>query len=404
MKLIKLIFIICYPALSFLANAQQLCTLQPEDYNEDSAQSIHAFEDNIENKISLVYQEEYPHLKIKTQEIRRLTKHLKKLEKKLFKQYVKRIHKHHKVPQISHLKMYRKQLSFLHILDQNLQSEEEFNAATKALFTKKSFTFDAYRKAVDERSTLKNLIDKMNDEIEPMQQPHFLYPPHIDFSIRSNDIYYGDIQMEVFFTPPKDDLLKIPFLNTGFETNRNTIIYTCIHLNAHDKSKNAGFIYFLNATKFNILSLTDIITNFDLVVRSLLTFYREPEVIIAPVPITEDPAGKIITPLTKVVNTLSVLQPLKIVNNVISKMQIFTVASRLNPTAQLIMDNVDVGVKGIYIHPEGLKVRYAASTLYGLVNMDLITQNQKADFSGFMNVLTIEEPDHSDLIQDIKID
>ena len=398
MKLIKSLLVICCSFLYFSVNAEQLCTLQPEDYSEDSKQSIHAFEDNIEDRISLIYQAEYPHLKAKTKEIRQLKRELRRLERILFRKYVKKSHRHHKFAQVDRSKMYKRKLQFLDFLDQNLQSEEEFNSTEKADFAKNIFTFNRYREAVNERSSLKKLIDKINDEIEPLQQPHFLYTPKINFSMRTNDIYYGDIQMEVFFTPPKNDFLKIPFLNIGFETNRNTVIYTCIYLNAYDPARNAVFIYFLNATKLNILNLMDVVMNFDLIVRNILTYFREPEVIIAPAPITEDPAGSIITPLTKVINTLSILESLQFINNIISKMQIFTVASRLHPTAQLVLDNVDVGIKGLYIHPEGIKVRYAASTLYGLVRMNLITQSQKADFSGFMNVLTIEEeePGHSD--------
>ena len=389
-----IIFIKVSLFFSFYTFAQPFCVLQPENYDEQSMESIHTFEDNIESKISSIYQQEYPHLKEKTQEVRFFTKNLKKLEEQLFRKYVKRPHRHHRVSQISHSRIYKRKLQFLHFLDQDLQSEEEFNAVARAFFTKKSFTFDVYRESVSNRKQLQDLINEINSEIEPMQRPHFLYPPKVNFSIRNNDIYYGDIQMEGFFTPPKDNLLKIPFINIGFETNENTIIYTCIHLDAYDKSKNAVYIYFLNATKFNVVSLKDIVTNFDLVIRHFLTFYREPEVIIAPVPITEDPAGSIITPVTKVVNAMSFLKPLKVVNSVISRMQVFTVASRLNPTAQLIMDNVDVGIKGIYIYPTGLKIRYAASTLYGLFNFDLITQNQKADFSESMNTLTIEQSDN----------
>ena len=392
--LVKFYFIFC-----ITTNAEPFCILQPEDYDEKSIESIHSFEENIENKISLIYQTEYPHLKSKMEEIHKLKKKLQRLEKTLFKKYVKRPHRSHKYQHMNSAIRQKRKIKFLHFLDGNIQSEEEFHSALKDLFLKKNFNFTLYRETVARRTDLQHHINTINNEIEPMQQPHFLYPPKVDFSLRNNDIYYGDIQMEVFFTPPKDNLLKIPFLNIGFETNKNTIIYTCIHLDAYDESRNVVYIYFLTATKFHIVSLKDIVTSFDLIIRSILTFRREPEVIVSPVPLIEDPAGSIITPVTKVMDTLSVLQPLKVINSVISKMQVFTLASRLNPTAQIIMDNVDVGIKGLYIHPRGLKIRYAASTLYGLFNMDLITQNQQANFSEFMNVLTITEPDDSDSTQ-----
>ena len=400
MKFIKYFMLIkFYFIFSIFTNAEPFCILQPKDYDEKSIESIHSFEENIENKISSIYQTEYPYLKNKIEEIRELKKKLQRLEKILFNKYIRQPNRGHKYQHMNNVIRDKRKIRFHHFLDENIQLEEEFNSALKGLFARKSFSFTSYREAVAKRTDLQHLIDTINNEIEPMQQPHFLYPPKLNFSIRDNDIYYGDIQMEVFFTPPKDNLLKIPFLNIGFETNKNTIIYTCIHLDAYDESRNAIYIYFLTATKFNVVSLKDIVTSFDLIIRNILTFYREPEVIVSPVPIIEDPAGSIITPITKVMNTLSVLQPLKVINSVISKMQVFTLASRLNPTVQVIMDNVDVGIKGIYIHPKGLKVRYAASTLYGLFNLDLITQNQQKDFSEFMNVLTITEQDDSDSMQ-----
>ena len=406
MKFIRYFILIIFNFIFCITtNAEPFCMLQPEDYDEKSIESIHSFEENIENKISLIYQKEYPHLKSKIEEIRELKKELQGLERTLFKKYVKRPHRSHKYQHMNSAIKQKRKTKFLHFLDGNIQSEEEFNSALKGLFLKKSFNFTLYKEVVARRTDLQHSIDTINNEIEPMQQPHFLYPPKVNFSLRNNDIYYGDIQMEVFFTPPKDNLLKIPFLNIGFETNKNTIIYTCIHLDAYDKSRNVVYIYFLTATKFHIVSLKDILTSFDLVIRNILTFRREPEVIVSPVPLIEDPTGSIITPITKVVNTLSVLQPLKVINSVISKMQVFTLASRLNPTVQIIMDNVDVGIKGIYIHPKGLKVRYAASTLYGLFNLDLITQNQQVDFSEFMNVFTVTGSEDSDSTQNsIEID
>ena len=395
MKCLKhFIFIQISLIFSFYSFAQQFCTLQPENHDEQSIESIHTFEENIENKISLIYKTEYPHLKLKIEEIRKLRKELKKLENTLFKRYIKQVYRGRKYQQLNNAINRKRKEKFIQLLEQNILSEEEFNKVIKGLFTKRHFNFNVYREAVSNRSHLQKRINEINSEIEPMQQPHFLYPPKINFSFRNNYIYYGDVQMEAFFTPPKDNLLKIPFINIGFETDKNTIIYTCIHLDAYDESKNAVYIYFLNATKFDVVDFRDIFTNFNLIIRSILTFHREPEVIIAPAPITEDPAGSIITPITKVVNAISLLQPLKVINNIISKMQVFTIASRLNPTAQLIMDNVDVGIKGLYIHSTGLKIRYAASTLYGLFNFDLITQSQKADFSESMNIFTIEKSDH----------
>ena len=57
----------------------------------------------------------------------------------------------------------------------------------------------------------------------------------------------------------------------------------------------------------------------------------------------------------------------------------------------VIKNNVQVGVKGFMIQPDRLQIRYAGTALYGLIDFNLAVHNQSADFSSFMNMMTLDD-------------
>ena len=369
----KFLFLALFP---ICLKAQPLCRLQPDHFDHKS-KSLQIFEKNIEEKMTQIYQNEYQDLFSALKMKKELNHVLNHYQNLILNQYGA-----------------SSKEDFLNFFEQNFDTEIAFNSNIHKLQTQAQLNYPAYRDHAKIIFSLKQSLEDMDSILKIMQEPYFLYTPEFEFSIRENNISYGDLKMEVFFRPPKENMFKIPFLNIGFETDQNTVIYTCIHFDSFDPSQNIFYIYFLNMTKLYSPKITDLFFNTPLMMRHLLTLRRPPQALITPMPFVFNPLRGVLGAFEKTERvlqwsdgSLSVLDNSGIMN-FIGNLNFLDITSNLNPIQKVIVDNIDIGIKGILVQPEGLKIRYAGSAFYGLVTFNLAQTGHKSDFSYFMNVMT----------------
>ena len=165
--------------------------------------------------------------------------------------------------------------------------------------------FSVYRVYVDTLSELKNKVQEVNTSLLEIQSFGFLQMPDFGFSLKGSR-FYGYFRMEGLFRLPKDDLLKLPFLKIGFETNSNTVIYSCVHLDEFRPDRNRIYIYFLNTTKLYTFHWKDFFIRPNLAFRHLLTFRQDPQAVISPLPFVLNPLSS----TSETLNTLNQFQQL----------------------------------------------------------------------------------------------
>ena len=381
------LFFIC-PSFLF---AGEFCELQPDGFDGSKA-SILAFEKNIENKISEIYRTQYPLVIQKLTALEELQKKLKDFESQYKHKYVKVAPKHPKSSSVNALRKRKRREAFLHLVEQNISSEAELNEYLKKMKVIRQMPFRAYRAYVDTVNELKNKIQEINTSLLEIQSFGFLQLPDFGFSLEGSKAY-GYLKMEGLFRMPKDDLLKLPFLKIGFETNSNTVIYSCVHLDEFNSERNRIYIYFLNTTKIYNFHWKDFFMRPSLAFQHLLTFRQEPKAVISPLPF-------VLNPLSSTSGTLNTLNQFQQLNNhpafnqimsTVGQFDFLNFSLNLHPILKVIKNNVQVGVKGFMIQPDRLQIRYSGTALYGLINFNLAVHNQSADFSSFMNMMTLDD-------------
>ena len=384
---IYIFFIIC-PSFLF---AGEFCQLQPEEF-DDTRESILVFEENIENKISEIYRVQYPLVIEKVEALETLQKQLTRFENKYSRRYTRSSRRHPRSRAVDHSRRRKRKEIFLQLVDQNIQSETELQDYLKTIKVIRPMPFDVYRDYFNRVNELKEQIAEVNTSLLGIQSFGFLQFPDFGFSLRDSQSY-GNFKMEGLFRMPKDDLLKLPFLKIGFETNPNTVIYTCIHLDEFRPEKNRIYIYFLNTTKLYTINWKDFFMRPNLAIRHLLTFNQEPQAVISPLPFVLNPLAA----TSEALDNLGQFQQLSShasfsqIMNTAGRFRFLDFSASLNPILLAIKNNVQVGVQGFVIQPDKLQIRYAGTTLYGLINFNLAVQNQSADFSSFMNIMTLSE-------------
>lgn len=385
------VLLIMCPSFLF---AGEYCELQPEGFDE-SRRSILDFEENIENHVSDIYRAQYPVVEEKLKALRQLQNNLTKIENRYSRKYIRSGHRHPKNRAVDRSRRRKRKELFLQLAEQEIHSEEELDHYLKEVKVIRPMSFDVYQEYSNKVNNLKEQTEELNTSLLEIQSFGFLQFPDIGFSIRGSRSY-GHLKLEGLFRVPKDDLLKLPFLKIGFETSPNTIIYSCVHLDEFRPDKNRIYIYFLNTTKLYTIHWKDFIMRPNLAIRHLLTFRKEPQGVISPLPF-------ILNPLAEASETLDNLGQFQQLSNHASFNQIMNTAGRfnfldfsanLNPIFLAIKNNVQVGVQGFVIHSDKLQIRYAGTTLYGLINFNLAVQNQNADFSPFMNIMTLDDISH----------
>ena len=383
------LLIVC-PSFLF---AGEFCGLQPEEF-DDTRQSILAFEENIENKISEIYRIQYPTVVEKLKALKELQRELTRVENQHSRKYTRSAPRHPRNRAVDYTRKRNRKEIFLQLAEQNIHSESELNDYLMKVKVIRPMSFDVYQDYSNTVNELRVQIEEVNTSLFEIQSFGFLQAPHFGFSFRGNQSY-GHFKMEGLFRVPKDDLLKLPFLRIGFETNPNTVIYSCVHLDEFRPDKNRIYIYFLNTTKLYSIHWKDFFMRPNLVVRHLLTFSQEPRALISPL-------SFVLNPLAATSETLDTLGQFQQLSNYASFNQIMDIAGKfkfldfsanINPILTVIKDNVQVGIQGFVIHPDKLQMRYAGTTLYGLINFNLAVQNQSADFSSFMNIMTLDNGD-----------
>ena len=380
------LLIVC-PSFLF---AGEFCELQPEEFN-NTRQSILVFEENIENKISEIYRVQYPLVVEKLEALKGLEHELRRIENQYSQQYIRSAPRHPRNRAVDYTRKRKRKEIFLQLAEQNIHSESELNDYLAKVKVIRPMPFDVYQYYSSTVNNLKAQIEEVNTSLLEIQSFGFLQPPDFGFSFRG-DQSYGHFKMEGLFRVPKDDLLKLPFLRIGFETTPNTVIYSCVHLDEFRPDKNRIYIYFLNTTKLYTIKWKDFFMRPNLVVRHLLTFNQEPRAVISPLPF-------VLNPLASTSETLDTLGQFQQLSSYASFNQVMSIAGKfnfldfttnINPILTVIKDNIQVGIQGFVIHPDKLQMRYAGTTLYGLINFNLAVQNQSADFSSFMNIMTLD--------------
>ena len=233
-----------YPSFLF---AGEFCELQPEGF-DDSKASILAFEKNIENKISEIYQIHYPLIIQKLTALEKLQEEWKEFENQYENKYVKTVPRHPRSPFVNALRKRKRKEIFLTLAEKDITSAVELNQYLQKVKVIRPMSFDVYRDYVDTFNKFRNQVQEAHTALLEIQSFGFLQLPDFGFSLRGNRSY-GYFRMEGLFRLPKDDLLKLPFLKIGFETNSNTVIYSCVHLDELRTDKNRIYIYFFEYNK-----------------------------------------------------------------------------------------------------------------------------------------------------------
>ena len=374
---------------SFFMRAEEFCQLQPQmfDGNKDS---LKEFETNIEEALTEIYQKEYPRVAQESKDLDVSVRELNRVSRAFFNKYVERGGLRHQTKEDGS-KVTRREF-FSSVMDEGIHTEDEWNRVLEELSFVEKISFEEFQKDRVELNQLKDRVQILEDQISPMQAPYFLYPPQLSYSFRGGQISYGDLRVEAFFQPPKEDLFKLPFLNIGFGTDSNTVIYMCLHFDSFDAQKNRLYIYFLNTTKFFVLDWKDFFTDFNLMVRSLVHLRKPPEAQILPLPFEVSPVSDEISGFLKTTNSfVNQVNTLQNVTSVMNRLEFLDLTTQLNPVLAIVLNNVSFGIKGLVVHPERLQLHYAGSSLYGLINFNLGQFSQRTQFSSFMNVLTWEK-------------
>ena len=389
---IKTFFILVSFIFSFLVGAKEFCRLQPSSFDGEK-ESIREFEENIEEALSKIYQTEYPLLSEKFIKRSELVQQMVQIEDEFYEKYASMVSKKGSRDRSSFSS--RKKV-LAQGIEKGIQTKEEWEIFLQESSFVLSVIFEEFQKDLKGVMDKREVLQRLNDEISPLKAPYFLYPPKVSYSFRGGEVSYGDLQMEAFFRPPVEDLFKLPFLNIGFEMNQNTVIYTCLHFDSFDSDKNKLYIYFLNTTKFYELSWIDLFTDFNLVVRSVLSSGRPPEALVAPIPFVVNPAQNVSNFISKANSVTSQINSLKSVTSVMNQLDFLDFTAQINPVLRIILSNVDFGIKGVLVEPNRAQLSYAGSSLFGLINFNLGKYDQNADFSSFMNIFTWEEEDEAE--------
>ena len=371
--------------------AGEFCGLQPEEF-DGGKQSIAIFEKNIENEVSEIYRTQYPLVAAKLKILEEAQKKLAQLENKYIARYTRSSHRHPKSRAVNHSRKRQRREFLFQLTERNIQSESEFNESLSSAKGIRPIPFDVYRDYSNKVHELKEQIEEINTSLLEIQSFGFLQPPDFEFSLRNRGSH-GHFQMEGLFRVPKDDLLKLPFLKIGFETNPHTVIYSCIHLDEAAPERNRIYVYFLNTTKLYTIHWRDFFMRPNLAVQHLLTLNQRPQAVISPLPVVLNPLSTASTALGSLgqFQQLSNSASFNQLMGVVDRFNVLDFSVNLNPLLSVIKNNVKVGIQGFVIQPERLQIRYAGTTLYGLINFDLAVQNQRADFSSFMNIITLDE-------------
>ena len=149
----------------------------------------------------------------------------------------------------------------------------------------------------------------------------------------------------------------------------------------------------MNTTKLYNFHWKDFFVQPNLAFRHLLTFRQEPKAVISPLPFVLNPLSS----TSETLNTLSQFQQLSSypafnqIMSTVGQFDFLNFSLNIHPILTVIKNNVQVGVKGFMIQPDRLQIRYAGTAVYGLINFNLAVHNQSADFSSFMNMMTLDD-------------
>ena len=381
----KTFFIIWILSSTALLYAGEFCTLQPEPL-ESEREWIKNFEKNIEKSMSQIYKNNYPQLSEKIRELQQLNQEFRNFETDTANRYIRKPRKHHRASFIYHREMRNRRKEFLKLLDQDFNSAEGWGKVLKQNPVFREVSFEEYQNYRSKIHQFKKKIQELEELVLPIRSPHFLYPPEFDYSIRGGETY-GNLKMEVFFRSPKDNLFMLPFLNIGFEMDKNTVIYACLHLDSFDDSKNKLYLYFLSTNKIDLFHWKNIFLDQEKLIQAVLNWKKPPQASITPLHFVLNPTASAV----KTIQTMSSRLPF------LSKMTQFmdqfqflnlTWATNLHPALNFLWDNFNFGIKGVLIKPHQLQLRYSAKIAWGLIHFNLAKNNTKADFSSYMNVLT----------------
>ena len=384
----KLITAVILAVSSFSAIGKEFCSLHPKDQSLNSRQWVQTFEQNIENKMSEIYQNTYPELIALLKKLETVVEDLKTFEAYIFESHTNRVRRHHKNRSIKRVQENLRKTKILDLIEKDISNPEELEKELKEHSFIRPFSFEEYRRQAERIFEFKNTIEELNEKIRPMKAVHLLYPPEFDYSIRPSGIEYGNLKMEGFLSPPRNNLFRLPFLNIGFETNQNTVIYTCIHFDSFAPEKNFFYVYFLNATKLHSYNWRSLIFSPGEMVRFLVFARKPPEARITPLPFVFNPLASSLSALNTVNERLPELSASSRLSETVGQFNFLDWTANLNPAVKVVLDQFRFGVKGILIQPHRLKISYSASVFYGLAVIDIAEQSHRADFSSFMNVFT----------------
>lgn len=369
-----------------LAPNAETCRLHPQGFDSEKPEDIRAFEKNLENEMSALYQKEYPKIQAQLKKILKAERIVNQYESDFFDKYKQARPAGH--PSKDRISRSMKAMRFKKAMTALIRSEEltqkdldQFNQDFDTYEDLKLSDLISYR---EEFGILKSELDRFNRELDNLKSPNFLYLPRFDLNIR-NDFIYGDFQWEAFFRPPAENILTMPLVEAGFKIDQNTVVYACINMDAFDTSKNEIYIYFLRTTKFWAADWTEYIKSPTLAIKNLITYNEPPKAKVNPITLTFDPVTGVLGPIDFLFNNIFFLKPFVFVNSFLQKMDFIGEAA--SPVMEFVMSNVGIGIKGIHIYENKYKVRFGMSTFFHMVSFNLIEKNTKSDLSAFMNVL-----------------
>lgn len=382
------IWLCCYLFLLPLATwaKDPICRLHPEGFDRRDATKVEAFEKNIEAQMSSYYERDFPELQKSARLAYKLEGELvelrREMERKLF--FSKRSARG------SSQRSQRKQRLEQQKFREFLATDDLSYSALSRFFAKDAWPIAEleWQDFTDKRTQLKTEIERLNQWIKEVSSPHFLSYPKVEghyFQQNGEKArHFSSVQMELFVKPPSEKLFTIPVLGIGFETDANTILYACIHLNAFRPQDNAVYIYFLNTSKLTKVKWTDYFMNWNLALRDFLSLDSSPRAYIAPAPFTFSIAESAGGVVNQMFEQLPFLAPFDTINQVLQKIGVgFETLSFVEKT---LLGAVGVGPQGIYIDENGFLLRWGVSTLFGLWSEELAKMRIKKDLSVFMNV------------------
>ena len=356
------------------------CQLMPNDF-DGSRKSIEDFENNIEERMTAIYQKQRPGLRSLLRKAADIESEIVSAELDLIRKFFPTYKNYRTQPgkrsrQMQLIRREIRKLAAKEDFSQSdidyLNSELDFRLALTA-----DFIYEYRSKLFEMKQALRMLEEKIDD----LNAPHFIDKPKVDLKIRAGGYTYGDVQFEAFFKPPEKDMLKLPFIKAGFSMDDTTLVYACINFDAKRADKSAIYIYFLNTTKFIAVRWYDYITNYDLTIREMLTFWQEPKAKIHPLKLT---TASVFGPVEFLTSNFAIFKPLEFVNTFLQSINF--VGASMTPVQSFVFDNVGIGISSVHIQPTNIKLKYAVSTLFDLIQFDLIDQNFERE-NAFLNVL-----------------